>query len=74
MFACIFQCVPINAFWDATVKGKCIDITAVLEVSGALNIVTDAVILAIPIPLVWNLKTKLSSKVQILGLFLTGGL
>lgn len=74
MFACIFQCIPIDAFWDATIEGKCINSTAVLEVSGILNIVTDVIILAIPVPLVWKLKTKTSSKIQIIGLFLTGGL
>jgi hypothetical protein len=70
----VLQCVPLEAMWNPLVPGTCINISAALVTMGALNAVTDVIILAMPIPYIWNLHTSKSQKLQLLGVFLTGGL
>ena len=41
---------------------------------GSLNVITDAVILGLPLPLLWKLNTTKLQKLQLTGIFLTGGL
>lgn len=74
IFGAVFQCVPIQAMWDPTISGKCIDVAAFLTATGALNIVTDAILLALPVPQLWHLNTSITQKAQLIGIFLTGGL
>lgn len=38
------------------------------------NIVIDVLILALPVPIVWQLHLETSKKIGVLGLFMLGGL
>lgn len=72
-FAAIFQCTPIAYNWDTSIQGgSCINYGAVVIAGGALNIVTDFVILTAPIPLVMRLHTNSQKKWQILLTFAMG--
>lgn len=52
----IIQCIPIEFGWNPTaVKGYCIDYGFMVLVVCIINIVTDFVIIAMPIPLIRQL-------------------
>ena len=73
--ASIFQCNPIAAFWDHTIQGAvCINLPRFTVVSGVLNLMTDVLILCLPIPMVWGLNTTNAQKVTLTGIFLLGTL
>ena len=69
----IWQCSPVAKAWDLTIKhGRCINEFTLTLVCAALNIVTDIMILVIPIPLVLALHLPTKQKIGILTMFLTG--
>lgn len=71
----IFQCRPVRYFWDrASIPGMCMDeISAIIGIS-IPNIVTDFILLFIPLPLVWRLRIPRTQKLAVTGAFLLGGL
>ena len=48
----IFQCLPIYAFWDEEIKKTCVNLTHFLIGNTVPNIVTDLVILGLPLPII----------------------
>ncbi len=72
----IFACTPIRYFWDRNVEGgKCpIDILKAFNAQVVPNIVTDLVLLGMPMPLVWKLGLPRGQKVALCGIFALGGL
>ena len=71
--ATIFQCRPVSAFWDRTVQGaECINLSRFELVSGVLNLLTDVLILCLPLPMVWGLNTTEAQKLTLTGIFLLG--
>ncbi|KAK1753389.1 putative PTH11-type G-protein coupled receptor protein [Echria macrotheca] len=44
----IVQCTPVNALWDPTVAGTCIDGKAFWYFNGGFTILTDVILLALP--------------------------
>jgi hypothetical protein len=74
-FAAIFQCWPIQYTWDKNIiGGSCFNQQAFYRYVSLPNIVTDFVILIMPMPLVWKLQTRLTHKLALTGVFLLGGL
>ena len=69
----IFECRPIEAAWEPFVKGDCVQLNTESIVGGILNIITDVVTLVLPLPLLWRLQISRSQKLQLTGIFLTGG-
>lgn len=70
----IFQCEPVHGFWDIRIKSTCIDFSVPAIVIASFNVVTDFLTLALPMPLIWQLRMSNGRKVQITGMFLLGGL
>ena len=70
--AFIWQCKPVQKAWDVTMPGTCIEVIKLWLGNAIPNIVTDLVIIAIPLPLVWRLRISLSQRIAVCGLFLTG--
>ncbi|PVI02403.1 hypothetical protein DM02DRAFT_559798 [Periconia macrospinosa] len=73
MFGTIFQCVPISSKWDPTVAPKCIDYAKLIIVCGIINIVTDFLMLALPVPVLWSLHVSNHRKLVLSVMFLLGG-
>ncbi|RFU25224.1 hypothetical protein B7463_g11110, partial [Scytalidium lignicola] len=73
----IVQCKPYNFFWrqysDPTSHGKCINISAFFIGNGIASVVTDFLILATPIPMVWRLQMPIQKRMSVLGIFALGG-
>ena len=69
----LLTCIPINAIWDPSVDGRCIDTIDVYLVCSSFNIATDVLILALPITKLWNLQISTSQKGQLCAFFALGG-
>jgi len=70
----LLQCLPINADWNPAVKPRCVNLDVELVIVSSINVVTDFVILLLPMPLVWRLQINSGRKAQVSGMFLLGGL
>lgn len=75
-FYTIFFCDPIAYYWDKTIEGGwCIENDKYMTesiVAGVLSLVSDLVILIIPVPSVWSLKIKLKQKFAITAILGVG--
>jgi len=72
-FVKIFVCSPIKSYWDSSVKGTCLNQTQLFFADISLAILTDFVILVIPIPLTWSLRAPLGTKLRVLAFLSAGG-
>ncbi|KAK6412043.1 hypothetical protein LTR95_018022 [Oleoguttula sp. CCFEE 5521] len=71
--ATILQCIPIAGSWDKSVHAKCIDSNAFWMGYSISNILTDVMVLALPIPQVLKLHLDLRERILLCGVFLMGG-
>ena len=69
----IFSCAPIHGYWDRTVPATCIDTRAFYLGNSIANILTDVIILALPIRMIWHLQTSRSQKALLTVVFGLGG-
>ncbi|PYH98146.1 hypothetical protein BO71DRAFT_395604 [Aspergillus ellipticus CBS 707.79] len=67
-------CIPFRKLWEPTIPGGCIDLPKFYYGLQVPNIVTDGVILALPLRPVWNLQVPRAQKAILLGIFLLGAL
>lgn len=74
----IVQCQPYTYFWEQYVnpaaKGKCVNFYAFYVSNASLSVLTDFMILLIPIPMVMRLRMPLSQRLVVCGIFALGGL
>ena len=71
----VFQCRPVAAFWNKTIPGaECVNISHFTVASGIMNLLTDILILCLPIRMVWGLNTTNTQKITLTGIFLLGSL
>lgn len=68
-----FQCQPIHGFWDKSISSHCVSGDDILVVPGSINAVLDAFIIALPLPLLWRLRTTHRQKGILTGIFACGG-
>ncbi|KAF3929025.1 hypothetical protein ABW20_dc0101647 [Dactylellina cionopaga] len=75
-FLTIFQCRPIEAAFDfriaMTRPTKCIVIKDFFYVSGSVNMLTDLLLVILPMPLAWKLGLDLRKRIFIILLFSLG--
>lgn len=77
LFITIFQCSPIDGFWDDLLRCEGLDAPdSLLTYMGCTipHIITDAGLLIFPIPLVWKFQMGRSQKVMLTGIFALGGM
>lgn len=76
LFCLIFSCVPVAYFWDKSLKtgGWCLNEYALFHSFTSLNIVTDIIVLVLPIPYILKLQMRTARKVAIIGILLLGSL
>lgn len=70
----LYYCSPIEKLWDVTAPGSCIDMYAAFFALAVFNSATDVVILLLPIWLLWPLRVKLSQRIAVGLVLMTGGL
>lgn len=75
VMATVLQCLPISASWNKAVpNSRCIDSDVFWISYGILNIVTDVVILLLPVREVIRLQVPRREKIGLLVVFLLGAL
>lgn len=74
IFATVFQCIPTEGAWNPTIDATCIDKDAFWLAFAIGNAITDAIVLVLPIPMIFQLHLKLRDKIMLAGVFLLGGL
>lgn len=70
----IFQCTPVHSIWDKSIHGHCVDQDAMFRFWSIPNIITDAIMLILPLPLVWKLQLPFDQKVGLTFTFLLGSM
>ena len=70
----IFQCRPIERVWNPIVKAECIDTSKVWIVMASMNVLTDFLLLCLPLPQLWKLQMRRGTKFQLIGIFSIGSL
>ncbi|KAA8577286.1 hypothetical protein EYC84_007258 [Monilinia fructicola] len=75
IFALIFPCQPVAMNWDVTITGgKCVNRAATYTATAAMNIATDLALLALPIPMIVDLRMPRVQKVGLIIIFFVGSL
>ncbi|KAJ4135187.1 hypothetical protein NW768_004808 [Fusarium equiseti] len=71
----IVTCDPIRTYWDPKVRNAhCLNQRKIFFSDLSLSIVTDLIILLVPIPLTWRLTLSLGKRVKIVLLLGAGGI
>ncbi|KGO64115.1 hypothetical protein PEX1_020670 [Penicillium expansum] len=66
----IFQCSPIHAYWDINTKPyHCMDDGAIVFAASVINIFTDILVTALPMPLIWSLKLPTRQRLAVISIF-----
>ncbi|KAF4156289.1 hypothetical protein CNMCM6936_007407 [Aspergillus lentulus] len=65
-------CTPLRKLWNPSVDGHCVNINAWFRYSRIVNIVSDVIMLILPIPHVIRLQSTMRLKVGLLITFLLG--
>ena len=74
-FLVIFDCSPIHSFWDREpLTAHCLHLPKILVGQAVPNIVTDFVLLTLPLPLIWELQLPAVQRLALSGIFLLGSL
>ena len=69
----IFSCSPVAYAWDKSIQGGgCINELAFARFMSIPNVVTGAIMLVMPLPLVWQLNIPVAAKVALTATFLHG--
>ena len=71
-FMAIFVCVPVEKYWNPIIPGHCLNQQKTFLGTAVPNIVTDLIILLLPMPMVWKLQTRLSLKIYLVFTFVAG--
>lgn len=67
-------CVPVRRFWDDTVEGNCLNRDAFWLSTAIVHIVTDVVLLAMPMPILIRLNIPKRQRIALVLVFALGGL
>ncbi|KAI0105521.1 hypothetical protein GGR51DRAFT_191905 [Nemania sp. FL0031] len=70
--ATVLQCIPINKTWQPELEGTCLDRRILFTVVSTFNIVTDILILALPLRIFIDLKIPRRTKIALMMIFLLG--
>lgn len=68
----LLSCRPIQKQWYSQTEGYCINRNAYYRYMSLPNIVTDVILLVLPLPMVWRLQVLLSQRLALMSLFLMG--
>ena len=62
-------CFPVARFWETSLPGTCVDQLAVWYVMAGVNIITDAAIFVIPLPVIKSLQLPTKQKMLLVVVF-----
>ncbi|KAI9037982.1 uncharacterized protein KD926_011414 [Aspergillus affinis] len=64
-FLFVFICVPVQKLWYPYLEGHCINQVGTWIANAVSTIVTDLIILALPLPQIWSLQLRSSEKMAV---------
>ncbi|KAL3429186.1 hypothetical protein BDV09DRAFT_190342 [Aspergillus tetrazonus] len=68
----LLLCRPLAYNWDTSIDGECGERNATFVVAGTLNLVTDLMVMVLPLPHIWKLKLNLAKKLALTAVFCMG--
>ncbi|KAL3421569.1 hypothetical protein PVAG01_08015 [Phlyctema vagabunda] len=74
IFSNLFACTPIAFTWDKSLHGHCIERKFLWLFNASFNIISDVVILVLPMPVLSSLKLPRKQKFVLMAIFAAGGL
>ncbi|KAJ5154273.1 uncharacterized protein N7500_009712 [Penicillium coprophilum] len=69
----IVGCSPVSKAWNTSEPGHCINEVAFFRWNGIGNMILDFLVLCLPLPMAWRVKTTIRQKCILSGIFLLGG-
>jgi hypothetical protein len=72
LFASIFTCVPVNKYWDRSIPGHCNNEPLQYLITSGLTVLTDILVLAIPIHIVIGLQVARKLKIMLICVLCSG--
>lgn len=72
LFASIFTCVPVNKYWDRAIPGRCNAESYQYLVTSGLTVLTDILVVAIPIYIVVGLQIARKLKAILICVLCSG--
>lgn len=69
----IRPCMPISDYWESD-HSNCLDQRAVIMCDSIVSVVSDVLILFLPLPLTWSLQMEAKKKLRVIGILAAGGL
>ncbi|KAL2787222.1 hypothetical protein BJX66DRAFT_311473 [Aspergillus keveii] len=70
----IRMCDPVPAYWTLDPNASCLDQRAALIADSVISVVSDLLILILPLPLTWSLQMSRNKKLRVIGMLSAGGL
>lgn len=67
-------CDPIRRFWNHDVDGTCLDQAAIILADVVVSVVSDFIVLSVPIPLTMKLQMPNKKKMRVMAILGAGGL
>lgn len=68
----VVQCIPIQKIWQPSLEGACIDRKILFTTLSSFNILTDILILALPLNIFIGLQIPRRTKIALMLVFLLG--
>ncbi|CBF80316.1 hypothetical protein AN8328.2 [Aspergillus nidulans FGSC A4] len=68
----LLLCRPLAYNWDTSTDGECGERNATFVVAGTLNLVTNLMVMVLPLPHIWKLKLNLAKKLALTAVFCMG--
>ena len=68
----VAYCLPIQKFWKPQLEGKCINLFLWHITEGVFDVFLNVCILALPMPVVWQLHASTSRKILLMVAFFFG--
>lgn len=62
-------CVPVAAFWDDSVEGRCLSSLTVWYVMASFNLTTDLALFIMPLPVIRSLQLPRKQKYILTAIF-----
>ncbi|PGH33738.1 hypothetical protein GX50_03478 [[Emmonsia] crescens] len=73
VLASFLTCIPVKKFWDDTAEGSCMNRDALWLSTAIVHIITDVILLAMPMPILIRLNLPKRQRVALVLVFALGG-
>lgn len=75
LFVIIFECRPISSVWDKSITNpQCLNLAAIYLAGAITSIVTDVILMILPMPMLWKLQMSRPKKLGIAMVFVVASL